>query len=198
MSPTNSGLTLVLASTSRYRRELLERLKLPFETVSPGVDETPTSGEAPAVTAARLALAKAQAAHSWFPSALIIGSDQVAFCEGLRLDKPGDRAGALSQLRHASGKSVSFLTAIALVNTVSGNTQTRLVPTEVRFRKLSEAEMERYLRAEPAYDCAGSAKAEGLGISLMDSIHSSDPTALIGLPLIALSDMLRSENLPVP
>jgi len=198
MSPTNSGLTLVLASTSRYRRELLERLKLPFRTVSPGIDETPIPGEAPAVTAARLALAKAQAAHSRFPSALIIGSDQVAFCEGLRLDKPGDRAGAFSQLRHASGKSVSFLTAIALVNTVSGNMQTRLVPTEVRFRKLSEAEIERYLQTEPAYDCAGSAKAEGLGISLMDSIHSSDPTALIGLPLIALSEMLRSENLSVP
>ena len=198
MSPTNSGLTLVLASSSRYRRELLERLKLPFQAVSPGVDETPISGEAPAVTAARLALAKAQAAHSRFPCALIIGSDQVAFCEGVRLDKPGDHAGAFSQLRHASGKSVSFLTAIALVNTVSGNTQTRLVPTEVRFRKLSEAEIERYLRTEPAYDCAGSAKAEGLGISLMDSIHSSDPTALIGLPLIALSEMLRSENLSVP
>ena len=198
MSPTNSGLTLVLASTSRYRRELLERLKLPFQAVSPGVDETPIAGEAPAVTAARLALAKAQAAHSRFPSSLIIGSDQVAFCEGVRLDKPGDRAGAFSQLRHASGKSVSFLSAIALVNTVSGNTQTRLVPTEVRFRKLSEAEIERYLRTEPAYDCAGSAKAEGLGISLMDSIHSSDPTALIGLPLIALSEMLRRENLSVP
>ena len=198
MSPTNSGLTLVLASTSRYRRELLERLKLPFQAVSPGVDETPIAGEAPAVTAARLALAKAQAAHSRFPSSLIIGSDQVAFCEGVRLDKPGDRAGAFSQLRHASGKSVSFLSAIALVNTVSGNTQTRLVPTEVRFRKLSEAEIERYLRTEPAYDCAGSAKAEGLGISLMDSILSSDPTALIGLPLIALSEMLRRENLSVP
>ena len=198
MSPTNSGLTVVLASTSRYRRELLERLKIPFQTVSPGVDETPISGEAPAVTAARLALAKAQAAHSRFPCSLIIGSDQVAFCEGVRLNKPGDRAGAFSQLRHASGKSVSFLTAIALVNTVSGNTQTRLVPTEVRFRKLSEPEIERYLRTEPAYDCAGSAKAEGLGISLMDSIHSSDPTALIGLPLIALSEMLRRENLSVP
>ena len=198
MSSTNSGLTLVLASTSRYRRELLERIKIPFQTVSPGVDETAISGEAPAVTAARLALAKAQAVHSRFPRSLIIGSDQVAFCEGVRLDKPGDRAGALSQLRHASGKAVSFITAIALVNTVSGNMQTRMVPTEVRFRKLSETEIERYLQAEPAFDCAGSAKAEGLGIALMDSILSSDPTALIGLPLIALSDMLRNEGLSVP
>ena len=198
MSPTNSGLTLVLASTSRYRRELLERLKIPFQTVSPQVDETPNSGEAPAVTAARLALAKAQVAQARFPHALIIGSDQVAYCEGVRLDKPGDHAGALRQLRHSSGKSVSFITAIALINTASGRAQTNLVPTEVRFRALSDREIERYLLAEPAYDCAGSAKAEGLGISLVESIQSSDPTALIGLPLIALSEMLRNENLSVP
>ena len=198
MSTTNSGLTLVLASTSRYRRELLQRLKLPFQTVSPGIDETPLSGEAPALTAGRLALAKAQSAHARFPRSLIIGSDQVAFCEGVRLDKPGDHAGALRQLRHSSGRSVSFITAIALVNTASGRTQTKLVPTEVRFRKISDHEIERYLQVEPAYDCAGSAKAEGLGISLVDSIQSSDPTALIGLPLIALSEMLRNENLSVP
>ena len=198
MSSTNSGLTLVLASTSRYRRELLERLKLPFQTVSPGVDETPLAGEAPGVTAGRLALAKAQAASARFPRALIIGSDQVAFCEGVRLDKPGDHTGAVAQLRHSSGKSVSFITAVALVNTARGTTQTKLVPTEVRFRKLSSGEIERYLQAEPAYDCAGSAKAEGLGIALVDSVQSSDPTALIGLPLIALSEMLRNENLLVP
>jgi septum formation protein len=198
MSPTNSGLTLVLASTSRYRHELLERLKLPFKIVSPDVDETPHSGEAPAITAGRLALAKAQAAHDRFPRSLIIGSDQVAFCDGVRLDKPGDHAGAVRQLRHASGKSVSFITAIALVNTASGRTQTKLIPTDVKYRKISDREIERYLQAEPAYDCAGSAKAEGLGISLVESIQSSDPTALIGLPLIALSEMLRSENVSVP
>jgi septum formation protein len=198
MSSTNSGLTLVLASTSRYRRELLERLNLPFQTISPAVDETPLSGEGPAVTAARLALAKAQSARARFPRSLIIGSDQVAFCEGVRLDKPGDHAGALGQLRHSSGKSVSFITAIALINAASGRTQTKLVPTEVRFRKISDHEIERYLQAEPAYDCAGSAKVEGLGISLVESIQASDPTALIGLPLIALSEMLRNENLPVP
>jgi len=198
MSSTNSGLTLILASTSHYRRELLERLKLRFELVSPDVDETAHPGEDPATTAVRLSLAKVQAARARFPHALIIGSDQVAFCEGVRLDKPGDYAGAVRQLRHASGKSVSFITAIALVNTASGQTQTRAVSTEVRFRKLSDREIERYLQTEPAYDCAGGAKAEGLGISLVDSIQSSDPTALIGLPLIALSEMLRNENVSVP
>ena len=198
MSPTNSGLTLVLASTSRYRRELLERLKLPFQTVSPEVDETPLRGEAPEATAGRLALTKARSVHARFPRALIIGSDQVALCEGIRLDKPGNHAGALGQLRHSSGRSVSFITAIVLVNTASGRTQTKVVSTEVRFRKMSDPEIERYLRTEPAYDCAGSAKAEGLGIALVESIKSPDPTALIGLPLIALSEMLRNENLPVP
>ena len=198
MSPTNSGLTLVLASTSRYRRELLERLKLPFEIVSPDVDETLHAGEAPAVAAGRLALAKAQAASVRFPCSLIIGSDQVAFCDGVWMDKPGDHDGAVRQLRHASGKAVSFMTAIALVNTASGRTQTELVPTEVRFRKISDHEIERYLHTESVYDCAGSAKAEGLGISLIESIRSADPTALIGLPLIALSEMLRNENVSVP
>lgn len=198
MSPTNSGLTLVLASTSRYRRELLERLKLPFQTIAPDIDERPLAGEQPAGTAHRLALAKAHAARGKFPNSLVIGSDQVAFCEGLRLDKPGNHEGALSQLRHSSGRSVSFLTAICLVNTASGRTQSRVVPTEVKYRKLSDSEIERYLNAEPAYDCAGSAKAEGLGIALVESIQSSDPTALIGLPLIALTEMLRDEKVPLP
>jgi septum formation protein len=198
MSSTNSSLTLVLASTSRYRRELLERLKLPFQTASPEVDEAPLSGEVPEATAERLALAKAQSMLTQFPRALIVGSDQVAFCEGVRLDKPGDRAGALRQLQHSSGRTVSFITAVALVNAASGRKQMKLVPTEVRFRKLDDLEIERYLAAEPAYDCAGSAKAEGLGISLVESIQSSDPTALIGLPLIALSEMLRNEYLLVP
>lgn len=197
MFPTNSGLTLVLASTSRYRRELLERLKLPFKVVAPEVDETPHDGEAPATTAGRLALAKARAGKARYPCSLTIGSDQVAFCDGVRLDKPGDHASAIQQLRHASGKSVSFITAIALVNSVSGGTQTKLIPTEVRYRDLSDGVIERYLQAEPAYDCAGSAKAEGLGISLVESIQSADPTALIGLPLIALCEMLKNENVSV-
>lgn len=198
MSSTNRGLTLVLASTSRYRRELLERLRLPFETVSPGIDETPVAGEAPAVTASRLALAKAQAARKHHPRALIIGSDQVAFCEGVRLDKPGDHAGALAQLRHASGRTVCFVTAVALVNSAADRAQTRLVSTDVRMRRLADAEIGRYLAAEPAYDCAGGAKMEGLGIALMESIATPDPTALIGLPLIALAEMLRNENVDVP
>ena len=198
MSPTNRGLTLVLASTSPYRRALLERLKLPFQTVSPQVDETPHCAEAPAATAARLALTKAQSVHARFPGALIIGSDQVAFCEGKRLDKPGNHAGAFAQLRHASGKPVSFVTAVALLNADKGRTQQQAVTTEVRFRKLTEAEIERYLDAEPAFDCAGSAKAEGLGIALIESIQSPDPTALIGLPLIALAGMLRNEGLSIP
>lgn len=198
MSPTNRGLTLVLASTSRYRRELLERLRIPFETAAPNVDETPLPSEAPGVTAGRLALAKARAVQDRFPRSLVIGSDQVAYCEGLRLDKPGNHAGAVAQLRHASGKPVTFVTAVAVLNAISGRTQARLVNTDVRFRRLEDAEIERYLQAEPAYDCAGSAKAEGLGIALMESIQTADPTALIGLPLIALAEMLREEGILVP
>lgn len=196
MSPTNRGLTLVLASTSHYRRALLERLKIPFQTIAPEVDETPLSGEAPAATALRLAVEKARSARA--PHALIIGSDQVACCDGRRLDKPGHRAGARAQLHHASGKSVDFVTAVALFNSDTGHTRTHAVTTVVRFRELDAAEIERYLDAEPAFDCAGSAKAEGLGIALIDSIQSTDPTALIGLPLIALAAMLRAEGLLIP
>jgi septum formation protein len=198
MSSTNSTLTLVLASTSRYRRELLERLKIPFQSSPPEADETPFFLESPASTAERLAMAKARSVQTKVPRSLIIGSDQVAYCEGVRLDKPGNEVSALDQLRHASGKPVSFITAIALLNTDSGRMQKKLVPTEVKFRTLSDREIARYVQAEPAYDCAGSAKAEGLGISLLESIQSPDPTALIGLPLIALSEMLRNENLAVP
>jgi septum formation protein len=198
MSSTNSGLTLVLASTSRYRRELLERLKLPFQTAAPEADETPLAAETPEATAGRLALKKAQSVLAKYPNSLIIGSDQVAFCGGMRLDKPGDHAHALKQLRHASGKLVKYITAVSLLNSDSGRAQTKLVSTEVKFRKLSDAEIARYLEAEPAYDCAGSAKAEGLGISLVETIVSTDPTALIGLPLIALSELLRSERLLLP
>jgi septum formation protein len=198
MSSTNSGLTLVLASTSRYRRELLERLKLPFQTAAPEADETPLAGETPATTAGRLALNKAQSVLAKYPDSLIIGSDQVAFCGSMRLDKPGDHARALKQLRYASGKLVNYITAVVLLNAGSGRAQTKLVSTEVKFRKLSDAEIARYLEAEPAYDCAGSAKAEGLGISLVETIVSTDPTALIGLPLIGLSELLRNERVSLP
>jgi septum formation protein len=198
MSSTNSGLQLILASTSRYRKDLLSRLGLAFETAAPEVDETPLDSEQPTDTARRLALAKAQAVRTRFPGALIIGSDQVAVCDGVRLDKPLTHEVAVQQLRHVSGRSVIFHSAVALLNASSGRIQWRLVPTKVKFRRLNDAEIERYLRREPAYDCAGSAKAEGLGISLVESIESGDPTALIGLPLIALSSMLREEQLIIP
>jgi len=198
MSSTNSGLQLILASTSRYRKDLLSRLGIAFETAASEVDETPLNTEQPTDTARRLALAKAQAVRARFPGALIIGSDQVAVCNGVRLDKPMMHAVAVQQLRHVSGRSVTFHSAVVLLNARSGRIQSRLVPTTVKFRRLDDAEIERYLRREPAYDCAGSAKAEGLGISLAESIESGDPTALIGLPLIALSSMLREEELFVP
>ena len=198
MSSANSGLQLILASTSRYRKDLLSRLGLAFETAAPEVHETPLDGEQATDTATRLALAKAQAVRARFPGALIIGSDQVAVCDGVRLDKPMTDTVAVQQLRHVSGRSVTFLSVVVLLNALSGRIQSRLVPTTVKFRRLDEAEIERYLRREPAYDCAGSAKAEGLGISLVESIESGDPTALIGLPLIALSSMLREEALLVP
>ena len=189
---------LVLASTSEYRRTLLERLRVPFQTASPQVDETPQQGETGAECAARLSRLKAQAVADRHPQALIIGSDQVAECDGRRLDKPGNLQGATAQLAWASGKQALFSTAVTLLNSQSGREQTRVVPTTVRFRRISEAEIERYLRQEAAVDCAGSAKAEGLGIALLDEIESTDPTALIGLPLIALCTMLREENIAIP
>lgn len=189
---------LILASTSPYRKELLARLNLAFDSVAPEVDETPLADEQPTETACRLALAKAQAVRDRNPDSLIVGSDQVAICDGQRLDKPGNHANAVRQLQLASGRSVVFHTAVVLLNSSSGRIQTELVPTETRFRSLSAEEIVRYLRAEPAYDCAGSAKSEGLGISLLEEIRSPDPTALIGLPLIALCSMLRNENIVVP
>jgi septum formation protein len=198
MLSTNSGLTLVLASTSRYRKELLSRLRLPFETVAPEVNETPLPRESPAETASRLALAKASAVREQYPGALIVGSDQVAVCEGRRLDKPGDHANATRQLQFARGRPVVFHTALTLLNAATGRVQADVVPTEARFRNLEDTEIERYLKMEPAYDCAGSAKAEGLGIALLDQIVSTDPTALIGLPLIRLCSMLRTEGISVP
>lgn len=198
MSSTNSGLQLILASTSRYRKDLLSRLGLAFETAAPDVDETPLDGEQPTDTARRLAVAKAQAVRTRFPASLIIGSDQVAVCDGVRLDKPMTHPVAVQQLRHVSDRSVTFHSAVVLLNARSGRIQSRLVPTTVKFRRLDDAEIERYLRREPAYDCAGSAKAEGLGISLVESIESGDPTALVGLPLIALSSMLREEKINIP
>lgn len=188
---------LVLASTSPYRRELLSRLKLPFSVTSPEVDETPLPGETPEQTAYRLAIAKAQAVAAQHSDALIIGSDQVATLDGMQLGKPHNFDNATRQLRTMRGKTVTFHTALCLHNSRSGNTQARVVPFMVRFRDLSDDDIERYLTKEQPYNCAGSAKAEGLGIALIEKMTGDDPNALIGLPLIALVDMLKNEGVSV-
>ena len=188
---------LILGSTSRYRRELLERLGVAFEAASPTFDETPLAGEEASGTALRLALGKARSLAARFPDALIIGADQVASSEGLRMDKPGSHENALRQLRVLSGKTARFDTAVALLDARSGEAQSRVVECRVRFRALDPARIEAYLRREQPYDCAASAKAEGLGIALIERIDTEDPTSLIGLPLIALTSMLERAGLPV-
>ena len=189
--------TLVLASTSRYRRELLERLRVPFECDRPDVDESPLPGEPPEQTARRLAEAKARAVAARWPGALVIGSDQVASLGGERLDKPGTHENAVRQLTLASGRTASFDTALALLDSRTGLVDVRCVPCRVTFRTLSPAQIEAYLRAEEPYDCAGSAKSEGLGIALIERMDSPDPTSLVGLPLIALCAMLAAAGEPV-
>jgi len=188
---------LVLASTSRYRRELLARLGLPFDVDGPEVDETPLAGEAPAGTAARLALAKARVVALRHPGAWVIGSDQVANLDGQALGKAGGRDHALAQLEACSGKRVVFETALCLLRD-GDSPLAALDRTEVVFRPLQREEILRYLDAEQPYDCAGSFKCEGLGISLFDAIHSQDPTALVGLPLIALARALREAGYRLP
>jgi septum formation protein len=190
--------TLILASGSRYRRELLERLGLPFEAWSPDVDESPLPSEPPRDLAVRLARAKAEAAGRRQPSAWIIGSDQVADLDGKAIGKPGDIDNARAQLRELSGHTVLFHTALCVWNARLERRHERLVTTDVSFRRLTDAEIDRYLEREPAFDCAGSAKSEGLGISLLSRLGGDDPTALVGLPLIALSAMLRAEGFDVP
>ena len=186
---------LILASTSRYRRELLQRLRLPFDVQSPHVEETPEPDEAPARLAVRLALAKAHAVAQRHPAAVVIGSDQVADLDGQPIGKPGTHERAVQQLRAMSGRSVVFHTAVAAVRHDSGFAASALVPVTVRFRRLGEAEIERYLRLEQPYDCAGSAKSETLGIALLEAIESDDPTALVGLPLIRTCQLLREAGL---
>ncbi len=186
---------LILASTSRYRRELLQRLSLPFEAVAPQVDETPHDGEAPATLALRLALAKAQAVAALRPDAVVIGSDQVADLDGEPIGKPGTHAGAVAQLRRLSGRRAVFQTAVAVVRAQTGFAEVLLAPVSVQFRCLADAEIEHYLRLEQPYDCAGSAKSEALGIALLEAIDSDDPTALIGLPLIRTCRLLRAAGL---
>ena len=194
---TNGPRRLVLASTSRYRRALLERLGLPFAVAAPDVDETALPGETPAETALRLAEAKARAVASRFPDALVIGSDQVADCDGRPVGKPGDRGRAVEQLRTLSGRTVVFHTGVAVIDTATGRCRAVLVDVISTFRALGDAEIAAYLDREQPFDCAGSVKSEGLGIALFERIESDDPTALIGLPLIALSRLLRDEGVDV-
>ncbi len=190
-SPSSAARTVVLGSTSRYRRELMQRLHLPFEVDAPDVDETPQPGETPEALARRLALAKARAVAARHPEAVVIGSDQVADLAGQPLGKPGTHERAVQQLRMMRGQVVVFQTAIAVVCLATGFVREDLAPVRVRFRALSDAEIEAYLRAEQPYDCAGSAKSEGLGIALLEAIDNDDPTALVGLPLIRTCRLLR-------
>ena len=189
---------LVLGSTSRYRRELLQRLRLPFDVLAPEVDETPEPGETPAALAQRLALAKARAVAAQRPDAIVIGSDQVADLDGEPLGKPGDHERAVVQLRRMSGQTVLFQTALAVICLATGFEAVELAVVRVVFRELDDATIERYLRAEQPYDCAGSAKSEGLGIALLERIDNDDPTALIGLPLIHTARLLRQAGLQLP
>ncbi len=183
---------LILASTSRYRRELLARLRLPFEVCAPEVDEARLPGEAPARMAERLALAKARAVAACHPEAIVIGSDQIADLGGEPIGKPGSHERARAQLRAMSGRAVVFQTAVAVICEARGHAASALVPVRVRFRTLGDVEIERYLLAEQPYDCAGSAKVETLGIALLDAVESDDPTALVGLPLIKTCALLRA------
>ncbi len=196
-SPQAAGRPVVLGSTSRYRRELLSRLHIPFEVASPEVDETPLPGEAPRELALRLALAKARAVAARFPGAAVIGSDQVADLDGEPLGKPGTHDRAVVQLQRMRGRTVVFQTALAVVCQDTGFEQADLAAVKVRFRDLTDAEIEAYLRAEQPYDCAGSAKSEGLGIALLEAIDNDDPTALVGLPLIRTCRMLRAAGVPL-
>jgi septum formation protein len=188
---------LVLASTSRYRRGLLERLGVAFEVADPGVDETRRAGEPPEAMAERLARAKALAVAARFPGSLIIGCDQVAHCDGEILGKPGTHANAVRQLRTLSGREAVFHTAVCVHDSRSAASLVRVVPCRVAFRRLDDALIESYLAKEQPYDCAGSAKSEGLGIALIARMDGEDPTALVGLPLIALVDLLREQGLDV-
>ena len=188
---------LILGSSSRYRAELLGRLQLPFETAKPDLDESPLPHEAPAETALRLAVEKAKAIAGSKPGSLVVGADQVADFGGRHIGKPGTLEAAREQLRSMSGHELVFHSGLALLNADTGRVQSRIVATRVKYRVLTESAIENYLRRESALDCAGSAKSEGLGISLMAAMESDDPTALIGLPLIALCQMLRNEGIDV-
>lgn len=187
---------LILGSSSPYRRDLLARLRIPFEVATPDIDETPLPGERAEATALRLSRLKAEAIAARHPGALIIGSDQVCTLDGAQIGKPGTHDKALAQLQRMRGRSVTFHSALCLLDSRTGVAQLADVQTHVTFRDLSDAELNAYLHTETPYDCAGSAKAEGLGIALLSRVESDDPTALIGLPLIALTGMLRQVGYP--
>ncbi len=191
------GRQLVLASGSRWRQALLERLALPHRCAVPAVDESPLPGEPVAAMASRLALAKARAVAGQFPDAIIIGSDQAAAIDGRLLGKPGDHATAATQLQRQSGRRVDFHTALCLLDARTGQWQARLETTRVQFRPLSAAQIDAYLRAEQPWDCAGSFRSEGLGIALLAGIDGRDPTALVGLPLMALCELLQDAGVDV-
>lgn len=189
---------LALASSSPYRRMLLERLGIPFEYAAPDVDETPSSGETPEQLTLRLALEKARALAGRFTDHLIIGSDQVLLLDGQAVSKPGSHAAARDQLRRCSGRTVQLTTSLCLLNSRTGKHQLTSEPFQVSFRELDDESIERYLQREQPYDCAGSFKAEGMGISLFSALRGDDPNSLIGLPLIKLCEMLRQEGLQLP
>ncbi len=188
---------IVLGSSSIYRKELLQRLQIPFETMNPEIDETPLDHESSAESALRLAETKARAVASKYPQALIIGSDQAAVLGNLRIGKPLNHIAATEQLRLIQGKEVIFHTAICLLNSATDRLQARIIPYHVKFRQLSHQQIESYLLKEQPYQCAGSAKSEGLGIALIERMTGDDPNALIGLPLIALIDMLGNEGVVI-
>ncbi len=189
--------TIVLASTSKYRSQLLSTLQIPFKTIAPEVDETPLDGEDARQTSLRLAEMKARAVAPRFPGALIIGSDQVALLNGAQLGKPMTHENATAQLRAMRGNTVIFHTALSLLDTQTGHAESEVVETRVKFRHLSDQQIERYLHKEQPYHCAGSAKSEGLGIALIEQIEGSDPNALIGLPLISLVNMLQKQGVDI-
>jgi septum formation protein len=189
--------TLILASSSEFRRELLQKLEIPFRSISPRIDETPLDGEKPHETALRLAQVKARKIGDEYPHALVIGCDQVATLDGEQLGKPLNHSNATKQLQKMRGREVTFHSALCLYNAATGNMQAEVVPYLVRFRNLTDEQIENYLNKEQPYQCAGSAKSEGLGIALIERMIGEDPNALIGLPLIKLINMLENENISV-
>ncbi len=190
--------SVILASTSRYRAELLKRLQLDFQQIAPNCDETPLQGESAADLVVRLSVGKAQSVAKQFPEHLIIGSDQVASCNGAIIGKPGDHAAAVAQLQLLSGQTVSFLTGLCVMQQQSQKAFQSLVPTDVRFKKLDTAQIERYLKADQPYDCAASFRSEGYGCTIVENIASDDPAAIIGLPVIRVAEFLKDLGLQLP